>query len=232
MSATLHVANLAAGYGQRTLFSEVDLTVGTGEAIGLVGANGAGKSTLLTLLAGQSSVDYEGTITLNPPDALVGYLAQEPERITEETVYGFLFRRTGVLAAQQEMDDAAHSLTETTEDRYSPALERWLHLGGADFDERIGQVFTDIGLTVELSAPMVSLSGGQAARVGLAALLLCRFDILLLDEPTNDLDLAGLERLEQFVSSAQTPLIIISHDREFLARTVTGIIELDLAQQQ
>jgi len=79
---------------------------------------------------------------------------------------------------------------------------------------------------------MTALSGGQAARAGLAALLLSRYDVLLLDEPTNDLDLDGLERLERFVSGLRSPTIVVSHDREFLARTVTRVVELDLAQQR
>ena len=80
--------------------------------------------------------------------------------------------------------------------------------------------------------PMTALSGGQAARAGLAALLLSRYDVLLLDEPTNDLDLDGLDRLERFVAGLRAPAVVVSHDREFLARTVNRIVELDLAQQQ
>ena len=82
-----------------------------------------------------------------------------------------------------------------------------------------------------LDALMTGLSGGQAARVGLAALLLSRYDVLLLDEPTNDLDLAGLDQLERFVDGARAGIVVVSHDREFLARTVTRVVELDLAQQ-
>src|SRR3712207_8076962 len=78
---------------------------------------------------------------------------------------------------------------------------------------------------------MTGLSGGQAARVGLASLLLSRYDVLLLDEPTNDLDLDGLARLERFVGGARAGIVVVSHDREFLARTVTRVVELDLAQQ-
>jgi ATPase subunit of ABC transporter with duplicated ATPase domains len=93
-------------------------------------------------------------------------------------------------------------------------------------------VAVDLGLGVDLDTPMTVLSGGQAARVGLAALLLSRYDALLLDEPTNDLDLDGLERLERFVTGLRSPVVIVSHDREFLARTVTRVVELDLVQQQ
>ena len=112
------------------------------------------------------------------------------------------------------------------------ALERWLALGGADLDERAAAVVAELGLVVDLGLEMTALSGGQAARVGLAALLLSRYDVFLLDEPTNDLDLDGLERLERFVSGLRTGVVLVSHDREFLARTVTRVVELDLAQQQ
>ncbi|RQX41982.1 heme ABC transporter ATP-binding protein, partial [Micromonospora chalcea] len=111
-------------------------------------------------------------------------------------------------------------------------LERWLDLGGADLDERAAQVAAELGLDVGLDHPMTGLSGGQAARAGLASLLLSRYDVFLLDEPTNDLDLAGLDRLERFVTGLRAGTVVVSHDREFLTRTVTRIVELDLHQRQ
>ncbi|MGB8962057.1 MAG: ABC-F family ATP-binding cassette domain-containing protein [Pseudonocardiaceae bacterium] len=231
MSAMVHATGLAAGHGDRVLFSELDLIVAPGDVVGLVGANGAGKSTLLRLLAGLDS-PQEGAVALSPPDAVVGHLPQEPDRRPGETVRAFLARRTGVAQAQSTMDAAAQALADGGSDRYSPALERWLSLGGADLDERATELAADLGLAVDLDTPMTTLSGGQAARVGLGALLLSRYDALLLDEPTNDLDLDGLERLERFVTGLRSPAVIVSHDREFLARTVTRVVELDLAQQQ
>ncbi|MFG1634274.1 ABC-F family ATP-binding cassette domain-containing protein [Pseudonocardia alni] len=237
MSATLHVTGLAAGHGDRPLFSGLDLVVAPGDVIGLVGANGAGKSTLLTVLAGSRPPD-DGSLTLAPPDATVGHLPQEPDRRPGETVAGFLARRTGVADAQATMDAEAEGLASGTpgaDDRYAAALDRWLALGGADLDERSGEVLREVGLTVGPDAPMTGLSGGQAARANLAALLLSRYDLLLLDEPTNDLDLDGLERLERFVGGLArqgTPTVLVSHDREFLARTVNRIVELDLVQQR
>src|SRR5690606_36453904 len=147
----------------------------------------------------------EGRLTLAPPTASIGYLAQEPERVPGETVLEHLHRRTGVAEAQTRMDAAAEALAADPEapgvaDAYAEALEHWLALGGADLDARVPGVAADIGLGVGLEAPMTTLSGGEAARVGLAALLLQRYDVLLLDEPTNDLDLEGLDRLEQFVA--------------------------------
>ncbi|KOX30496.1 MULTISPECIES: ABC-F family ATP-binding cassette domain-containing protein [unclassified Streptomyces] len=234
MTATLVAKDLAAGHGERTLFAQLDLVVAPGDVIGLVGVNGAGKSTLLRLLAGLDAPE-EGELRLSPPTASVGHLPQEPERRAGETVREFLARRTGVDAAQTAMDEATQGLVDGTpgaDDAYAVSLERWLNLGGADLDERAEEVAGSLGLTVGLDQPMTSLSGGQAARAGLASLLLSRYDVFLLDEPTNDLDLEGLERLEAFVKGLRAGTVVVSHDREFLTRTVTKVLELDLAQQQ
>ncbi|MFE9136367.1 ABC-F family ATP-binding cassette domain-containing protein [Streptomyces sp. NPDC007355] len=234
MTATLVAKDLAAGHGERTLFASLDLVVAPGDVIGLVGVNGAGKSTLLRLLAGIDTPE-EGELRLSPPTAAVGHLPQEPERRTGETVREFLARRTGVAAAQTAMDEATQGLVDGTpgaDDAYATTLETWLNLGGADLDERAEEVADSLGLTVGLDQPMTSLSGGQAARAGLASLLLSRYDVFLLDEPTNDLDLEGLERLESFVKGLRAGTVVVSHDREFLTRTVTKVLELDLAQQQ
>jgi ATPase subunit of ABC transporter with duplicated ATPase domains len=234
MSATLVARDLSAGHGEKVLFSGLDLIVAPGDVIGLVGANGAGKSTLLRALAGRLQLE-QGTVQSTPPNATVGYLPQEPERRPDETVDAFLARRTGVTDAQHELDESTAALTEGrpgADDAFAAALERWLALGGADLPERAEQVAHDLGLSVGLDHPMTALSGGQAARVGLASLLLSRYDVMLLDEPTNDLDLDGLARLEAFVTGLRAGTVLVSHDREFLARTVTAVVELDLAQQQ
>ncbi|MET8120366.1 ABC-F family ATP-binding cassette domain-containing protein [Micromonospora sp. NPDC005189] len=234
MSATMIVKDLAAGHGDRPLFAGLDLVVAPGDVVGLVGPNGAGKSTLLRTLAGLLPVEA-GSVRLSPPTASVGHLPQEPERRPGETVRDFLARRTGVTAAQAALDAATEALTAGAagaDDAYGDALERWLALGGADLDERAEQVSADLGLAVDLDHPTTGLSGGQAARAGLASLLLSRYDVFLLDEPTNDLDLAGLDRLEEFVTGLRAGTVLVSHDREFLTRTVTRVLELDLAQQQ
>jgi ATPase subunit of ABC transporter with duplicated ATPase domains len=233
VSATLLARGLAAGHGARVLFTDLDLVVAPGDVVGLVGVNGAGKSTLLQTLAGVVPAEA-GQISLSPPTATVGYLPQEAERRPGETVLDALARRTGVAAAQTAMDAALEALTDGVpgaEDVYGDTLERWLALGGADLAERAEEVVASVAPGVDLTAPTVGLSGGQAARVGLASLLLSRYDVLLLDEPTNDLDLAGLDQLEQFVTGLRTGVVVVSHDREFLARTVTRVVELDLAQQ-
>ena len=233
MSATLVARGLSAGHGERTLFSGLDLIVAPGDVVGLVGANGAGKSTLLRILAGLDA-PLEGSLVLAPPTATVGYLPQEPDRRPGETVLAFLGRRTGVASATAAMDAAATALADGAagaDDVYADALERWLALGGADFDERAAAVTGQVGLGVDLAALMPTLSGGQASRAQLASLLLSRYDLIGLDEPTNDLDLDGLAQLEEFVGGLRSGVVLVSHDREFLARTVTSVVELDLAQQ-
>ncbi|MWB99989.1 ATP-binding cassette domain-containing protein [Agromyces seonyuensis] len=246
MTATLVGQGLAGGYAHRTLFEDLDLTVAPGDVIGVVGANGAGKSTLLGILGG-AIAPLAGTVSLAPTDAFVGWLPQEHERVDGETIGQYVARRTGCAEATARMDAAAELLAATDVpagvdpgEEYSVALERWLASGAADLDERLPGVLADLGLdaaaadatgaTVTADSLMTGLSGGQAARVGLAALICSRFDIVLLDEPTNDLDLDGLDRLEAFVAGLRGGVVLVSHDREFLARTVTKVLELDLAQ--
>ncbi|CAB4699720.1 MAG: ATP-binding cassette domain-containing protein [Actinobacteria bacterium] len=234
MSATVVAQGLAGGHGHRTLFEELDLTVAPGDVVGVVGANGAGKSTLLRLLAG-SATPIAGTVSRAPADAFVGWLPQEHERVPGETVAAYLARRTGAAEATIAMESTAAALGSGdpgADDAYSAAFDHWMASGAADLDDRIGPVLADLGLDVGPDALMTALSGGQAARAALAALLLSRFDVVLLDEPTNDLDLSGLERLESFVQSQRGGVVLVSHDREFLSRCVTRIVELDLAQQQ
>ena len=228
----MNAKGLAVGFGGTQLFAGLDLAVSPGDVVGLVGPNGAGKSTLLRSLAGQHEPDA-GAITFSPADATVGYLPQESEPWPGETVADYLARRTGVAAAQAELDSATEALaagTAGSDDAYATAWDRWLALGGADLDERAAGVVADLGLAVALDHPMAGLSGGQAARAGLAALLLSRYDVFLLDEPTNNLDLDGLKRLEAFVAGLRAGTVLVSHDREFLARTVTQVVELDKAQ--
>ena len=213
----------------RTVLDQVDLVVPPGHRIGLVGANGVGKSTLLAVCAGGVAPD-SGGVRLSPPDAAVGWLRQEPDR-SDETVVELLHRRTGVAAAQTALDAATASLAAAepgADDRYDTALQRWLALGAADLEARIGEVADELGMTERLlTQPTSTLSGGEAARAGLAALLLSRFDVYLLDEPTNDLDLEGLERLERWVAGLEAGVVLVSHDRQFLDRTITHVAEID-----
>src|SRR5207237_892388 len=137
--------------------------------------------------------------------------------------------RTGVTSAERELHAAASALVRDPEleDRYAAALERFLSLGGGDFEARARATCAQLGLSVELTRPAEALSGGEAARAALAAILLSRFDLLLLDEPTNDLDFNGLDRLERFLHGYRGALVLVSHDRALLDRAVTRIVEID-----
>ena len=232
MTATLVTKDIAGGHDHRQLFAGLSLTVAPGDVVGVVGANGAGKTTLLRILAGADQ-PQAGTVSMAPADAFVGWLPQEHERVPGETVAAYIARRTGCAQATADMESTAEALgggAPGADDAYARAFDRWMASGAADLDDRIPAVLADLGLEAGAGAPMTGLSGGQAARVALAALLLSRFDVVLLDEPTNDLDLAGLARLEDFVKGLRGGVVLVSHDREFLARCVTTVVELDQAQ--
>ena len=159
----------------------------------------------------------------------VGYLPQEVEAPPDETVRDYLARRTGVGAAEQEMDELAGRLADEHElaGAYTAALDRFLALGGEDFDARAASVLDDVGLGRRSDRRLQTLSGGEAARAALAAILLSRFDVFLLDEPTNNLDFAGLERLERFLEGLAAGVVLVSHDRDFLDRTINRVVEIE-----
>ena len=230
MAASLSARRLVVHRGRQIVLDGVDLRAEPGQRIGVLGPNGVGKSTLLACLAGQLKPDT-GTVELRPASATIGLLRQEPERVAGEDVRDMLWRRTGVRAADDSLEAAASDLAAgapDTGDRYSNALDLWLALGAADLDARIATVWADLGLEAgRLGRDTTALSGGEAARVALAVLLLSRFDIVLLDEPTNDLDLDGLDRLERFVLSSPAAIVVVSHDRAFLERVVTHVVEID-----
>jgi ATPase subunit of ABC transporter with duplicated ATPase domains len=227
-SGTLAAANVTKYHAAQLVLRGVTLVVPPGSRIGLVGPNGAGKSTLLRILAGLEEPD-SGTVRRLPPGLAVGYLPQEADAHPGEALGAYLARRTGVAAASVKMDDLAARLGAEPElaERHALALDRFLALGGADLEARARVVCAEVGLGVPFDAPLGALSGGEAARAQLAAILLARFDIFLLDEPTNDLDFAGLERLERFIASLPGSVVLVSHDRDFLDRTVDRIVELD-----
>ncbi|HZB43548.1 MAG TPA: ABC-F family ATP-binding cassette domain-containing protein [Ilumatobacter sp.] len=229
MSATLSLDAVTVSRADRRVLEAVDLLLAPGHRLGVVGPNGVGKSTLLAVCAQAVRLD-RGRVRLAPPTATVGWLHQEPER-GDETVAELLARRTGVTAAQTELDAATAALARHdagAAERYDTAWHRWLGLGAADLEARIGEVADELGMSARLLAQRTSsLSGGEAARASLAALLLSRFDVYLLDEPTNDLDLDGLARLERWVLGLEAGVLLVSHDRRFLDSVVTDVVEID-----
>jgi ATPase subunit of ABC transporter with duplicated ATPase domains len=228
LPGTLAAHDIVKSHGPQEVIRGVSLSVKPGSRIGVVGPNGIGKSTLLRVLAGLEQPD-RGSVTRSHASLRVGYLPQEPDLRPEETVLRYLARRTGVAAADADLEALAARLGDepALADAYSAALERFLALGGGDFDARARSAAAEVGLAKRLDAPAAGLSGGEAARASLAAILLAQFDVFLLDEPTNDLDLEGLDVLERFVQRVPGGVVVVSHDRAFLDRTVTRILELE-----
>ena len=228
MAGTLIARDLHKAHGSATILAGVSVTVAEGDVLGVVGPNGAGKSTLLRILAGVEQPD-RGSARLTAGTA--GYLPQEPDRAANERLSDYLARRTGVARAAARVEAATAEMAQGApggDERYAEAFEAWLALGGADLEQRAAVALRDLGLDPALlDLQTVALSGGQAARASLAAILLSRFDVLLLDEPTNDLDFDGLDRLERFIAERPGGAVIVSHDRAFLARTVTRVLEID-----
>ena len=228
-SAVLVVHHIAVERSGVTVLSDVSLTVAPHDRVGVIGPNGVGKSTLLQVLAGVLT-PTSGSRSLEPPRASVGYLAQEHEQHPDESVRATLARRTGVTSADDRLRHAAHELalnTPDASDRYDAALTHFESIGASTFDARAETVLAELGVAQVIDAPTSSLSGGQEAKVALAAVELSRFDVVLLDEPTNDLDFEGLARLEVWIHHREGGLVVVSHDREFLERTVTSVLEID-----
>jgi len=213
---------------------EATLSLSRGERVGMVGANGAGKSTLLRILAGIEAADA-GEVMLGP-SVEVGYLAQTPPIIAGQSVDDALYQSVGQLRAMEARMRALEAAMAQPEnpaldaqlEEYGQLVTRFQARGGYDLDHRIAATLAGLGLaTLPRERLMARLSGGERARVGLAALLLRQPDALLLDEPTSHLDSAALAWLEGYLSAYTGAALIVSHDRQLLNKAVTRILEVD-----
>ncbi|HEX8732570.1 MAG TPA: ATP-binding cassette domain-containing protein, partial [Ktedonobacterales bacterium] len=226
--------HIKKSYGRQVVLRDATLTLSQGERVGLVGANGAGKSTLLRILAGVEGPDA-GEVTLGPGVTL-GYLPQAPTPEPGQTISDLLYQAVGDL---RELEARMRELEAAMAEAAGPALDALLedygHIasqfqarGGYDLDHRIAATLAGLGLAALAPERLVErLSGGERARVGLAALLLRAPDALLLDEPTSHLDAAALAWLADYLSHYAGAALLVSHDREFLNSAVTRIIEVD-----
>lgn len=216
---------------EKKILDGISFQVDTGERVGLLGKNGAGKTTLFNILTGD--LDYDSGEVLIAPGRRVGLISQipvYPAGYTVEDVLRSAFQRTTAL--KEEMDALTRRMEQGDSDahtlrRYGELTARFEGLGGYDTDTAVNKVSNGLSIDGDMRRRLFDqLSGGEKTRVNLGRLILEDTDILLLDEPTNHLDLQATEWLEEYIRSFRGTVVTISHDRYFLDRTVTRIIEI------
>jgi len=231
--AEIVVSGIEKSFEQdRVVLDDVSFQVEAGERVGLLGPNGAGKTTLLRIMTGELTPD-KGFIAI-PQGRRIGYisqLAEAPEGASVEDVLRMAFAEVQAVSAaleeiRQRMDQGEHS--EGMMRRYDDLMTRFDMLGGYDCETRLAKVAAGLHISAEQRRqPFDSLSGGEQTRIRLAVMILRETDILLLDEPTNHLDMDSIEWLENYIDHYKGTVLAVSHDRYFLDRTVTRIVELD-----
>ena len=229
----LQVSGLRKHYGAATVLSDVTFLLNDGEHVGLIGPNGAGKSTILRCIVGLEQPDG-GSVVRTPADLRVGYLPQALDAQRGLSVAEVLASaQADFVEAEAALQRAAEALSSPADldaamAAYDAALARFEALGGYEREHRAASVLEGLGLgEIDPGLPAAVLSGGQKTRLGLATLLLREPDLLLLDEPTNHLDVEALEWLEEFVRAYPRAVLVVSHDRTFLDRTVARVLYLD-----
>jgi macrolide transport system ATP-binding/permease protein len=226
----LSIAHLTKYYDSQRVLHDLSFHINDGEHVGIVGANGVGKSTLLKIITGEVRAD---SCVISLRDGVqIGYLAQTQPTGGDMTLQGWidssLAHITALEAQMRQFEHAMAAGDGAALDAYGEVAQRFEAAGGYDLDARIDIIFAGLGVAVlDRAQPTASLSGGESTRVGLALLLLRAPDVLLLDEPTNHLDVHALEWLEGYLRAYRGAALIVSHDREFLNRTVKTIIEID-----
>jgi macrolide transport system ATP-binding/permease protein len=231
MLLTIH--NLSKSYGYQTVLKDVSLTLDAGQRGGLVGANGAGKSTLLKIIVGEVEAD-SGAVNIGHSVEL-GYLAQTIPFAGDKTLGDLITESTSHIrqleARMRQLETRmtpANADLDTIMAEYGEVSDQFERRGGYDLDYRIDVVLNGLNVGhLPRDRRFETLSGGEKARVGLAMLLLNAPDVLLLDEPTNHLDSRSLNWLENYLAVYRGGVLIVSHDRYFLNRTVNVILEID-----
>ena len=233
MSTVLTVSHLTKEFGERTLFSDLSFELKDSQRLAVVGPNGCGKSTLLSMLVGEEEIT-DGSIAL-AKDTTLGYLAQyQDEEIAYANIHDYVLSvrqelldmEARLLELERQMDAQGDALSDVMEEYHSLSY-RFDTEGGQSYRSEVVGVLKGLGFTdADLRKSMGELSGGQKTRVNLARLLLMRPDVLLLDEPVNHLDMASIEWLEGFLAGYKKGVIIVAHDRYFLDRVATDILDL------
>ena len=233
----ISIQHISKGYGGRVLFKDVSLRIGIEDRVAIVGPNGAGKTTLLDMIAGRLSPD-SGVITINNK-AVIGYLTQELEASEGKTVLEEVLAGGSDVSTiehhlrllEEEIATATPDIVEELLGRYGELQSKYEHLGGYSREARAKEILFGLGFKEKhISRPMEKFSGGWRMRVALARLLLSGPDVLLLDEPTNHLDLSSVIWLEEFLSGYAGAILLISHDRNFMNRLASRIVEVDRQQ--
>ncbi len=222
MVSYLQVQNLTRSVGDKTLFSNISFSIGEGQKAGLIARNGTGKSTLLGILAGNDQADQGQVVFHN--DIRIGYLEQAPHYPLDLTVLEACFwhgNETTNLIREYEKCMASES-----QEGLQDILDRMEHQKAWDYETRAKTILSQLSVT-EWDKPLSQLSGGQMKRVALANTLIMEPDLLILDEPTNHLDLQMTEWLENYLSRSNITLLMVTHDRYFLDRICSVILELD-----
>ncbi len=231
----LSCSNICKSFGENDILKQVSFHIEDHEKAAIVGINGAGKSTLLKTLIGKLNAD-DGVVTW-AKGASIGYLAQHQDLEGAETIYDALLEvkkpviqmEARIRSLELEMKSASGDELETKLSEYSRLNHEFEMADGYSYQSEITGVLKGLGFTEdEFSKPITALSGGQKTRVSLGKLLLTKPDILLLDEPTNHLDMESIAWLETYLRNYSGAVIIVAHDRYFLDRVVTKIIELDM----
>ncbi len=228
-------SNVSKQYGKQILFIEADFQLNPGEKVGLVGPNGAGKSTLFRMIMGEESPD-DGTVTL-PKKLTLGYFRQEVDEMTGRPVLDEAIAGSGRLGdLHHELLDLEHAMAdpdrgdelEAILERFGHVQEEYQHLGGYELEARARACLHGLGFEDEqIDGDVGALSGGWKMRVSMAKVLLGNFDVLLMDEPTNHLDIESILWLETFLKAVPATLLMTSHDRDFMNRVVTKVLEID-----
>ena len=233
----LSCQNVSKAFGTEEILKKVSFHVEENEKTAIVGINGAGKSTLLKILVGELSAD-EGEVTI-AKNTSIGYLAQYQDVSAERTIYeevlsakaDIIDMEEQIRGFEEQMKHCEGAELETLMERYHTFLQEFEEKGGYYYKSEVSSVLRGLGFAEsEFDRKLTELSGGQKTRVSLAKLLVQKPDILLLDEPTNHLDLASINWLEGFLRGYKGAVILVSHDRYFLDRIVTKVIEVFMHQ--
>ena len=222
-------------YGKQILFIDASFQLNPGEKVGLVGPNGAGKSTIFRMIMGEEHPD-EGSVSL-PKKLSVGYFRQEVDEMAGRSVLDEAIAGSGRLGdLHHELTGLEHGMAdpergdelEAILERFGHVQEEYQHLGGYELEARAKACLAGLGFEDDqIDGDVGALSGGWKMRVSMAKVLLGKFDVLLLDEPTNHLDIESILWLEGFLKSVPATLLMTSHDRDFMNRIVSRIIEID-----